>query len=67
MEKLQGTVLVSALLAFLFNITVSLADCPTTNCNTDCGRGQTCSITQYENGVICSWTICYGKGPSIDE
>jgi hypothetical protein len=66
MKKVRVLFLGMALLAFVFNIPISLADCPTTNCGSDCGSGQTCSITQYENGQLCSWTICYGVGPSID-
>lgn len=63
MKKFQVSFLGVALLAFIFNISVALA-CPTVDCNNDCGNGNICSVTIYQNGVLCSWTICYGKGPS---
>lgn len=56
--------LLSLFVSGIFFIGITKADCPVTNCNTDCGNGRLCSITQYENGVQCSWTLCYGKGPS---
>jgi len=44
-----------------------LAECPVTNCDTSCGtRGNGCQITQYENGVLCSTTICHGKRGAVE-
>jgi hypothetical protein len=57
-------ILLSFFVSGIFFLENTKAGCPVTNCNTDCGNGRLCSITQYENGVQCSWTLCYGKGPS---
>jgi len=46
---------------------ISYASCPVTSCDGDCGSGgQGCQITQYENGQVCSTTICNGKRGNIE-
>ncbi len=57
-------ILFSLFMSVILFVGITEANCPVTDCNTDCGNGRLCSITQYENGVQCSWTLCYGKGPS---
>jgi hypothetical protein len=46
----------------------SLAYCPITDCDKDCGtKGNGCQITQYdENGKLCSTTICHGKRGDVE-
>jgi hypothetical protein len=46
----------------------SLAYCPPTDCNKDCGTsGSGCQIVQYdENYKKCSETICYGKRGDVE-
>lgn len=55
--------LLIGLFTLLFGVGV-YAGCPVVDCGADCGSGSVCSITQYVNGQQCSWTICYGVGPS---
>ncbi len=69
MKKKINSILVQAtcILAFLmisFNTALAFS-CPTTNCSTDCDSGDTCQITQYENGTLCSTTVCVGRGPDF--
>lgn len=67
MKNYFKTILAGLLITSGFLFTgVAIAECPTTNCGTDCGVGEVCSITQYENGKVCSWTMCYGVGPSTE-
>jgi hypothetical protein len=55
-------------IAFMFSFFVfsSMAECPPADCNTMCGTsGSGCQITQYEDGKLCSTTICEGKRGAI--
>lgn len=65
MRKRINLLVITGIL-FGFSISPLFAACPTTNCEDDCASGSRCYITQYENGEVCSWTICYGKGAKFD-
>lgn len=60
------TLLLGSFFVICFS-TLVYATCPTTDCGSDCGSGgQGCQITQWENGRICSTTICHGKRGDIE-
>jgi len=52
-------------IALMFSFNTAEAACPATDCQSDCDTGDKCTITQYDNGVLCSTTTCYGRGPDF--
>lgn len=65
MKKLRKAYLgLGVVFALSFAFT-TYAECPVTQCGVDCDPGEICQITQYDNGVICSTTMCSNRGPKF--
>ncbi len=68
-KKLKISILALAIPVIgMLSLSSVFADCPATDCEDECGSGDYCYITKYdENGEVCSATTCFGMGPDTEE